>query len=190
MPNSWAFKYVKGYFYFANDFYFYSTYSNFTLIAQSSNTTYYAYRGLYYSANTSFFYASSQANQNIDIYDTDCVNQGSISTGLYIPISINGLDNNLFVGTATAQVLLINNNFITKVFYANSCLSSIITSINFDPYSNLIIGCQGQNQIAAYDFNGNFLDSILTVSPNLEYAVLDSKGRLFIAGDVYFQVYA
>jgi hypothetical protein len=66
----------------------------------------------------------------------------------------------------------------------------LIISINFDAYSNLILACLRQNQITTYDYNGNFLNSMPSVNPQLEYAALDSKGKLFVACDLYYQVYA
>ena len=185
--NTFSFVYLSGYFYLASNSYFYKTNTNFGLIASSYTAA--TYRGSTYDASSGYFYVASQGYSRIDVFNTGCslIRTISVSTGVGGGVAF--YNNMMYVSSGAAQISVLQNSVVTKVFNINAC-SSWLGQIVFDAFGNLLIACQFNNLVVLYDYNGNYLGKLPSTSTYPCQAALDSEGRLVVATyyalDIYY----
>ena len=97
----------------------------------------------------------------------------------------------LYVGTfPNGQVLVLNNNVITKIFSINVCSSSYIISLYFDNFGYMGLMCYGQKYYVVYDYNGNYMNIMIPTAINPFISFVDTHGRLILNNqyelDIYF----
>ena len=101
----------------------------------------------------------------------------SISTGSCIPFGLNEYKNELFVGTMTGQILVIQNKTITKV-YNTLCSGDRTTSFLFDNNGYMSVQCAGGTASHIYHINGTYMNISLPTATSNFGMKIDSKGRL------------
>ena len=184
--QSYSMKYASGSFFLSADSYFYKTDFKFNPIAQYYNLNA-GYRGIFFSKSTSMFYVVSYKLNRIDIFNTDCQLQQKISIS-GSPWSINSFNGNLYVGTDSSQVMIIQNNMVN--FTINSCYTGYVLGIYFDQYGNMATTCHNINIINLYTYNGVFENTLLQTSAYPYALDIDFQGRMIVVSlyelDIYY----
>ena len=171
-------RYVNNYFYISSNSYFFQMNSNFNLIATSAAVSNCMYRQFYYDDSTSLFYVVQEFIYRVDVYNANCKLQSTISLN-YNLYSINSFNGNLYVGTWTGQVLVVQNNVFTKNYIISQCSNMFITGIYVDSSTGqMILDCNGNSNLILYDYNGNYLNHAISIPGNAFMSFVDSKGRL------------
>ena len=109
--------------------------------------------GIYYNCTDNLLYTTVFYQKLIRYYDLNLTLISSFSTYPYMPYSITGYDNKLFVGTVEGNVLLILNQTIQKMF--NGCNGNVqrLQTILFDGFGNMATGCDN-SQLYLYNSAG------------------------------------
>ena len=195
---TFAIKYVNGYFYFSSNDYFYKTDSNFNLIS-NYNRFWASYRGIYYHSKSALFFVSPSSLNEIHVFDTNCGLQASISTPNFKPYAINNLHGNFYVGQNVEdgrgqepRMAVLKKDMILRItskWNINCGTESRVVSITFDSLGFMLVSCEATNKILLYDTNGNYLNSLQTLSTPYATAI-DHNGRLVIMTgnslDIYY----
>jgi hypothetical protein len=88
---------------------------------------------------------------------------------------MNGYKTELFVGTFTGQILVIQNKTITKVY--NICISHYASSIQIDDNGYMNIACYQETQTFLYQINGTYMKVSKLITSGTYGMKIDSKGR-------------
>ena len=181
IANTYATKYVDGFFYFAADGYFYKTStSSFTTLNYYQNIGA-NYRQFFFDSNGSKFYVTSTSLNRIDIFDTSCSLLQSISLGNQSPYGLAFLGGNtLYAGVLSSQIIVIQNNVVSKYFSLPTCSHSSYISVTIDSFGNLAISCFLESAIFLYDSNGNYLNISIQTTGNPFMTAIDSNGRFVV----------
>jgi hypothetical protein len=135
------------------------------------------YRGLYYNESSKNIFVVKRDANLIEIFNKNLTLLDSISTGSYPPFGLNGYKNELFVGTRTGNILVIQNQTITKV-YNTLCSGDRLPSFLFDNNGYMSVQCYGGTSSHIYHINGTYMNiSLPTATVNFGMKI-DSKGRL------------
>jgi hypothetical protein len=135
------------------------------------------YRGLYYNESSKKIFGVKRDANLIEILNQNLTLLDSISTGSYIPFGLNEYKNELFVGTMTGQILVIQNKTITKV-YNTLCSGDRTTSFLFDNNGYMSVQCAGGTASHIYHINGTYMNISLSTATANYGMKIDSKGRL------------
>ncbi len=147
-----------------------------------------AYRGLYYNETSKKFFVVGWGAYKIEIFDLNLTLLDSISTGSNDPFGLNGYKNELFVGTMTGNILVIQNKTITKV-YNTLCSSDRINSFLFDNNGYMSIQCFIGTASHIYHINGSYMNiSLSTATLNFGMKI-DSKGRLILTSATELNIF-
>ena len=134
--------------------------------------------GMYYNSTNDTIYVSTQKYQGILIFSLDLILLDYINLTSNLPTILQGYYNQLYVGTNTGNILIIENKLVIKSVYLGG--NSLITSILFDNYGYVIVGYYGYNYINLY--YSNFTDARYRIS-NIDHPFdlkFDSFGRFVI----------
>ena len=160
------------------DVYLYKTDKSLNVLLSSTSKLMYSYTDAFYDPVKDQIFIVSHNNQKIDVYDRNLAFIRSISlTGNYVR-SINGYGSQLFVGTLSGDVLVIENDKIIRSFKA--CTSLYAYSIQFDQNGNMAVSCYYDKTINLYSLNGVFLNVNKVITNYPTYFDVDSKGRLVV----------
>jgi hypothetical protein len=136
------------------------------------------YRGLYYNETSKNIFVARWSAYIIEKFDLNLTLLDSISTGSNDPYGLNGYKNELFVGTANGQILVIQNKTITKV-YNTLCSGERTSSFLFDNNGYISIQCYaGIAGSHIYHINGTYMNISLPTATSNFGMKIDSKGRL------------
>ena len=119
---SYSLKYVNGYFYFTANDYFYKTDMNFKVNSTYQPGSFVGYRQMYFDSTTSLFWVAPFKIQSLQIFDTNCRLNNSISLGLN-PYGLNYFNGNFYVST-TANYILVVSKATLQVSSPYNCLCS------------------------------------------------------------------
>lgn len=154
---------------------FYQLDANLNLI-KIYNSTAANYRSLYFNKINGYFYLCSLNQYSISVLDIDLNFKKTINMQSTGPITtIAGSNQNLYVGTYTGNVIVLENELIIKTF--TRVCEKLISSITIDAFGFMYISCS--QEIRVYDINGKFLSSFV-LTQNLFQTGIDSSGRLIV----------
>ena len=182
---------VENYFYITSDDNVLKTDENLNVLITYTVSEYFdpEYFGLYYNSIKSVVYVAAKNLYEIHVFSLNLELTDTILIAPFSPWSINGYNNQLYVGTMFGgTILVLVNKQITKQFDACNGQSGTIRSILFDQFDNMATTC-GNNQLYLYNTNGFYLNkSIQTVDDNFNplYIGFDSKLRLVVV--LYTQI--
>ncbi len=146
------------------------------------------YTGIYYSSSNNSIYVTSNNLQAIHIFNLYLALTDTISTSPFNPWSINGFNNQLYVGTGDGKVLVIENKKIIKQFNACYGQSRFLLYISFDEFNNMATACEN-NQVYLYNTNGTYLNKNIPTVSWPGYIGFDSKTRLVVVGSSRISIY-
>ena len=159
--------------------------------------SYMEYIGLcYYSPSNTIFVASYSGKKIFEL-STALATVSSISTGKYLPASIQDFNGKLYVGTFDGYILVILNRIISQVLQGcNSLLDTFIAaSILFDNYGYMAVNCDSafDHYFAVFFINGTFTGNKLMTPNNYTYSSdvrFDSLGRLIANSDNQISIFS
>jgi hypothetical protein len=179
-------KAIENELFISGDNYFCKTDKNLNVIKTYSNLAV-RYRGIYYNQTSSNLVVTGFQSNQILFFDRNLTLLNSVSTNTYNPYGINGFKNELFVGTTTGVILVLENSVITKIY--NIMCSGIIDSLIIDNVGFMAAACYGNSFAILYHTNGTNLNfSKQTVSP-LQEIKIDSRERLLINSNHELNLY-
>ncbi len=134
------------------------------------------YRSLYYNATSDRLFVASIGFKRIDIFDPFTLTLlYSINTTSFSPWSLNSYKNELFVGTSTGQILVLQNEIIMKT-YATFC-GSIVSSLLIDSYGFMAVVCNDGNLLFLNDTDVMKINESMSRLTNKKSINFDSKDR-------------
>ena len=143
------------------------------------------FEGMYYNSSSNSIFVASYYDNRIVELTLDLSFISSIDTNYYMPFSINGANNKLYVGTFEGDILVLINRKISQVYLGCKSIGSYFTasSILFDNYGNVGVNCYSSydNYFAVFFINGTFTgNKLLTPVTNSESpdVKFDSLNRL------------
>jgi hypothetical protein len=149
----------------------------------------YWFCGLYFNSTIDSIYVGYNLYTSIYVFNFNLVYTDTFGTGLYFPISINGYNNQLYVGTSNGTILVIVNRQIIKQFNGCNGQNSNLNSILFDQFDNIGAACYITSPLYLLKTNGTYLNkNILTVDYPF-YIGFDSKSRLVVVTSKVIFVY-
>ena len=146
------------------------------------------YRGIYYNSANDLIYMASIGFLEIHVFNLDLRLTDTISISPYRPWSINGYNNQSYVGTTDGIILVIVNKSIVKQFNARNGQSGALYSILFDKFYNIATAC-GNKQLYLYNTNGSSLNKSIPTVDNPNDINFDSKSRLLVVTWTQITVY-
>ena len=151
------------------------------------------YNGVYLNATSYLLYIVSNGKSTIDIFNLNLNRVDTISIAQYSnPYSIQGFNNNLYVGTYRGLILVISNKIVIRTFNGcnSNCLANIITSIVFDQFGYMATTNDASvaNNAYLYDSNALLIGSF-SVPNYLCDMQFDSKGRLIFVSFNQITIY-
>ena len=138
------------------------------------------YNGLYYNSTNNLLYVAPYYLTVIHIFDLNLNFSHSFSILTYNPWSITGYNNQLYIGTNTGLILVIQNENILNQFNGCGGNSVLLNSILFDDYGYMATSCSDVNKLYLLFPNATSTSKIITTPLNPEYIGFDSKGRFII----------
>ncbi len=146
------------------------------------------FSGLYYNSTNSLIYVASHNLGDIYVFNLDLALTDMISTSNSYPWSINGYNNQLFVGTDSGTILVIVNNLIIQQFNGCNEENTHLISMIFDEYDNMATGCNN-NYLYLYSKNGSFLNKNIPTVSDQAYLGFDLKSRLVVVTRTEISLY-
>ena len=134
------------------------------------------YRGIYFNSTNDFIYVAAYYFYAINVFNLNIDLSYKISTLAYSPFSITAFNNQLYVGTDTGTILVIENKVIKDTFTGCNGNSVLLTYILFDSCGLMATSCY-TNQSSLYDLNGRYLKTIYPTLAYPTYIGYDSKGH-------------
>ena len=169
--NSYYCIYLSGYFYFAANFNFCATDSNFALV----NPKYYSagsyYRQIcYYSSQ---LYVVAFPSSTLHVFDTHVNFIQSISLS-YAPYGLS--NGNFYLGLNAAQIVYL----YVETVNVNICVGRMV-QLTFDSFGYLVALCEANNKLVLYDYNLNYISTIPTTAGGATYVTgIDASGRFIV----------
>jgi hypothetical protein len=139
---------------------------------------------MYYNCIDYHLYTTASYLKLIRKYDLNLTLIEYFSVYPYLPLSITGYNNQIFVGTTNGNVLEIFNQIITNVF--NGCNGYVqrVMSILVDGNGNMATGCDNW-QLYLYTTTGFYQNKIISARGALLF--FDLKSQLVVSS--WYQVY-
>ena len=153
-----------------------------TLIEYNPTGTFSGYRGLYFNSTNGFLYVATENLTLIHVFDLNLTFNHSFSTSPYNPFSIEGYNNQMYIGTTVGAVLVFHNEVIVNQFNGCGGNSLLLSAILFDDY--------GYMATSSFSFsnlhfpNGSYTGKSMATPIHPRYIGFDSKGH-FIQISVY-----
>ena len=157
--------------------------TNMNYIKQYSLVSAY-YNGIYYNKSSEKIYVASNRLNRIDVFNTSLEILRSISTSVNV-VGLNGYLNSVYAGTASGQILIIQNETLTFRTFPKICSSNNVASITIDTVGFMYISCQNENMLKMFHINGANTGISLSTSGSLFQTSMDSKGRMIICGATF-----
>ena len=159
----------------------FKTDSNLNILATYSTEEDFRIRGIYFNSTNQLIYLAVSFSYHIFRFDLNLNYYDNFSTGEYIPYSINGFENKLYVGENDFGLILVMiNNIIVNTF--NGCFgnSGAIPMISLDQNGFMANVCEGSQSVYLYNVNGTYANFDLSTEQYPVYVGMDSKGRVFV----------
>ena len=146
------------------------------------------YRGIYFNSTNNFIYIGTFLFTMIHVCNLNLSLSHNISTLIYQPWSIAGSKNQMYVGTTTGTILVIENEVIIRQF--NGCNDNLgrLAYILFDDCGMMVTTCN-TNQLYLYYPNGTFTGKSFTAPTDPRYIGYDSKGRFVLISWYEISIY-
>ena len=171
---------INNYFYITGEYNIWKTDQQLNILRQYNSTGSMGYRGLYCNSTNDLMYVAPYYLQVIQVFNLNLTLTDNITISPYRPWSINGYNNQIYVGTYyNATILVIDHKQIIKQFNACNGQNTNIFSILFDAYDNMVTGCSN-NQLYLYNTNGSYLSKNITTVNIPRCIQYDSKSRLVV----------
>ena len=161
--------------------------NNFNFLQNASTGLMSSYLDFWYNELNEFIYIPSHNHQRIDVYDQNLILLKSISVPGYYIKSINGYKNILYAGTLTGEILVIENDKITKFFKV--CNKLYAYSIQFDSMGLMAVNCYYEKSIKLFTVNGVNMNWSKNTTESSNYFDIDSKGRMIILTSHEISIY-
>ena len=157
------------------------------IIQQYSGNQCTFFEGIVYSqANQSIYVASF--NHEICVFSLDLIYINSISFSSSITIwAITAFNNQLYVGTKSGSILVIENYNIVQTITVCSG-NTYIDSFDMDQYGYMAITCYTDNAMYLYFANGTSASKTFPVALP-EFSGFDSKGRYVVLSKASIFIY-
>ena len=141
------------------------------------NATGTGYRSLYLNSTNKFLYVTPHYLTEIHVFDLNLTLNHSFSILPYLPYSITGYNNQLYVGTRNGTVLVFRNETIVNQF--NVCGGNYVqlSSILFDEFGYIATSCEIDNKLYLNFANGTYTGKTMVTPNNPYYSGFDSKGH-------------
>ena len=174
--------------YITGDADIYKTNGNLDLLDHVYVSTWPWYRGIYYNSTNNLLYtAPCKPNINaIHVYDLDLNLNDSIAIPSYTLFSIAGYNDQLYVGTYSSVVLVIENKAIIQTLHINNGNMYKLTSIFFDSNGYMAI-TSSENQIYLVYPNGTYV-SLQTPNEPFSFGY-DTKGNFVLLSTHQINLY-
>jgi hypothetical protein len=138
----------------------------------------YWFCGLYFNSTIDSIYVGYNLYTGIYVFNFNLVYTDTFGTGLYFPISINGYNNQLYVGTSNGTILVIVNRQIIKQFNGCNGQNINLNSILFDQFDNIGAACYITSPLYLFKTNGTYLNKNIPTLYYSSHIGFDSKLRL------------
>jgi hypothetical protein len=136
------------------------------------------YRGIFFLQATGHVVVANYLRNTIEIFYRNLTYITNIPIPT-MPYSFGEYEGNMFVGTKTGQIIVINNYQITKT-YITGC-TSYLTSFIIDPEGYLLYFCYDNYGVYLYHTNGTDIGKSIKTPTTSENIRIDSKGRLIVS---------
>jgi hypothetical protein len=182
-------------FYITGEYNIWKTNQQLNLLIDYNDSTGFShpYCGLYYNSTNDLIYVAVYDLYEIHVFNLNLTLNHNISTTFqqiqYFPLSINGYNNQLYIGTYGGTILEIVNNQATNQFFGcndQSPYQSLI-SILFDQFDSLAIKCD--LQLYLYNKNGSYLNKSISLNEYSFFIGFDSISRLVVVLNSQITIY-
>ena len=154
------------------------------------------FEGMYYNSSSNSIFVASYYDKKIVEFTKDLLLLSSFSTANYMPASINGINDKLYVGTLDGVILVLINRIISQVYLGCDSISYYYsaTSIFFDNYGNIGVDCDSvyDHYFAVFFINGTFTGNKLMTPVNNSYSSdvkFDSLNRLIAVSEKQISIF-
>ena len=144
------------------------------------------FTGIYFNSTSNRLYISSFFHKKIYEFDENLTLLDSFNASVYIPCTLRGNNNQLFVGTEDGNLLVMVDKVLTQTI---KVCQGLLTSVTFDQYGYMAAACAEPNILKLYHINGTFTGSNMTASYPQDTG-FDSKGRFIILSDFKISIYS
>ena len=149
------------------------------------------YRGLYFNSTNRLLYVAACALSVIHVFDLNLTFNHSFSTSPYNPFSIEGYNNQMYIGTTNGIVLVFKNEKVANQL--NGCAkikTGILHSILFDEYGFFATSCGNPvNQLYLHFSNGTSTGRTMATLMNPRYIGFDSKDHFILISGYQITIY-
>ena len=146
------------------------------------------YYGLYYNSTNNLIYVAALNLKVIQVFSLNIALNDTISTSAYQPVSINGYNYQLYVGTGAGAMLIIVNKQIIQQFNGCNGQSSWLNSIKFDQFDAMTISCD-IGQLHLYNTTGSYLNKNIPAVSSAYNIGFDSKSRFVVVTWIKITIY-
>lgn len=141
------------------------------------------YSGIYYNSSNKLIFFAAYNLKEIHVFDIYLRFNHSISTSTFVPLSVVGNTNRLYVGTSIGKVIIIVNKKIIAKFDACNQIIENVNSILIDQYGYLATTCPARDNSFSYLYfvNGTFAKKRIPITGQYaQYIGFDSIERFII----------
>ena len=162
---------------------------NFNITNYNYYYNYVQYHSIYYGSISSVVYVASESAPGLSVFDTNCNFLRYMSFVGYSPsYSLSYFNGNLYGDDGGSNVEVASKSTISFVA-KYSTLCDYISSITFDSFGYMAVGCW-YNQVALYNaYNGSYLNLQLATSNYPSFTVVDASGRLVSLSNNVIDIY-
>ena len=162
---------------------------NLNTLIQYNDTTVPGYRGLYFnSTNRLLYVAPNSISAEIHVFDLNLTLNHRFSISSYIPWSITGYNNQLYIGTSSGTVILVQKEVIVNQFKGCGDVNRILTSMLFDEDGYFATSCNDGSSFLIF-VNGTFTGKSITTPIYFKYFGSDSKDHFILISDYQITIY-
>ena len=148
------------------------------ILIQYNGTSTVTYFGLYFNSTNSLLYVVEVHSREIHVLNLNLTLIHSFSTKAYQAKSINGYNNQMYIGTSIGEVIVLQNEVIVKEFDGCDGKRDVVTSMLFDEYGYFATSCWGKsNRLYLLFANGTYTGKNITTPILPHYIGFDSKGH-------------
>ena len=145
---------------------------------------------LFYNEYTNTLFVVSYFQETVYEFDINLNVVGQLTTPKYVPYSVQGLDNQLYVGTTTGEILVFANGVMSQIIQVQKGLSTVVTSILFDEYGYMAAACGEFHSLYLYYTNGSFTGMNLTTYAQYPQNIrFDSNGNFVVVSNNQIDIY-
>ena len=158
-------------------------------IISQYNTSQVYYRGLYFNSSNNKIYVAGQLSQKIDVFDLNLTLVDSISTLNYLPYSVQGYKNYIYVGTFNSSYLLVIENKVIIQTY-RVCSGIFLTSIIIDYFGYMAVSCYNDQKVYFYySSNVSYTGIKNTYAVQPHFISFDSNGHFLLFTKTQIYIY-